>query len=348
MSARIRGDCDCSWSPERCVATPLNVSSLSGLCMTFFPVTVPPHTHVDSHSDLGTHQGEDVVCVHDVSFSYDARNALSHITLHVKRGSTLGIIGPNGGGKSTLMKLMLGVLEPDSGSITILGLSPRAACSDGALVGYVPQRHVLDWSFPITVRQVVTLGLIGRKGILGGFSKAQKQQVTEALKAVEMEQLADQPIGGLSGGQQQRVFIARALVNQPQVLFLDEPTTGIDQAGQEKFMVLLSNLKEQFGLTLVMVSHDLRSVIASCDRVACLNRTLHYHDHPRGLSSDVLYNVFQCDFDALLDHHTGVHDATCCGHEHPGEPCDQPHAEPVQAAAPFAPLPFAPPRQNAP
>jgi len=305
--------------------------------MTFIPLPVPPHTHVDRHSDLGTHQGEDVVCIHDVSFSYDARNALSHITLHVKRGSTLGIIGPNGGGKSTLMKLMLGVLEPDSGSITILGLSPRAACSNGSLVGYVPQRHVLDWSFPITVRQVVTLGLIGRKGLIGGFSRQQKQQVSDVLKAVEMDKLADQPIGGLSGGQQQRVFIARALVNQPQILFLDEPTTGIDQAGQEKFMALLTSLKQQFGLTLVMVSHDLRSVIASCDRVACLNRNLHYHDHPRGLSSDVLYNVFQCDFDALLDKHSGGHDATCCGHEHPGEPCS--------AAAAPAPLIFAP-KQN--
>ena len=305
--------------------------------MTFIPLPVPPHTHVDAHSDLGTHQGEDVVCIHDVSFSYDARNALSHITLHVKRGSTLGIIGPNGGGKSTLMKLMLGVLEPDSGSITILGLSPRAACSNGSLVGYVPQRHVLDWSFPITVRQVVTLGLIGRKGLIGGFSRQQKQQVSEVLKAVEMDKLADQPIGGLSGGQQQRVFIARALVNQPQILFLDEPTTGIDQAGQEKFLAMLENLKRQFGLTLVMVSHDIRSVLASCDSVACLQCNLHYHDHPEGLSKDLLYKVFQCDFDAVLDQHSAVHDATCCGHEHPGKSCDHDHAA--------APLVFAP-KQN--
>ena len=109
------------------------------------------------------------------------------------------------------MKLMLGVLQPDSGEITVLGHSPRAACADGALVGYVPQRHVLDWNFPITVRQVVTLGLIGRKGWLGGFSQAQKQQVNATLKAVEMDKLANEPIGGLSGGQQQRVFRRPAL-----------------------------------------------------------------------------------------------------------------------------------------
>src|SRR6185312_8655333 len=171
--------------------------------MTFVPIVVEPHSHVDSRSDLGMHRGEDVVCVHNVSYSYDARRALEHITLHVKKGSTLGVIGPNGGGKSTLMKLMLGVMKPDEGSITVMGKSPDAACADGSLVGYVPQRHVLDWNFPITVRQVVMLGLIGRKGMFGGFSREQKQRVTEVLRAVEMEKLADQPIGGLSGGQQQ-------------------------------------------------------------------------------------------------------------------------------------------------
>jgi zinc transport system ATP-binding protein len=309
--------------------------------MIFTPVesataTAPlPHTHVDRASDLGTHAGVDVICVHDVSYRYDRRVALSHITLHVKKGTTLGIIGPNGGGKSTLMKLMLGVLRPDEGNITVLGKSPSEACADGSLVGYVPQRHVLDWNFPISVRQVVTLGLIGRKGLLGGFSREQKQLVSDTLRAVEMEKLADQPIGGLSGGQQQRVFIARALVNQPKILFLDEPTTGIDQAGQEKFLALLNDLKKKFDLTLVMVSHDLRSVVASCDRVACLSKTLHYHDRPQGLSSDVLFRVFQCDLDAVLDQHSGAHDASCCDHDHTH---DHDHGHAHAQPAPFAPF----------
>ncbi len=303
--------------------------------MTFVPIDITPHTHVDARSDLGLHQGtEDVICIRDVSYAYDARPALQHITLHVKRGSILGIIGPNGGGKSTLMKLMLGVIQPDSGSISILGRSPREACSNGSLVGYVPQRHVLDWAFPISVRQVVTLGLIGRKKFLGGFTRQQRQQVQAALQAVEMAHLADQPIGGLSGGQQQRVFIARALVNQPQILFLDEPTTGIDQAGQEKFLRMLLELKKTLNLTLVMVSHDLRSVVASCDRVACLSRTLHYHDRPQGLSPDVLFKVFQCDLDAVLDQHSHTHDSSCCDHD---------HAPVGPAQATFVPLPFAPP-----
>src|ERR1035437_2242566 len=131
--------------------------------MTFTPLIPPPHPHVDAASDLGLHQGIDVVCVHNISYAYGQKTALANITLHVKQGSTLGIIGPNGGGKSTLLKLMLGVLQPDSGSITVMGKSPREACSTGGLVGYVPQRHSIDWSFPITVKQVVQLGLIGKK-----------------------------------------------------------------------------------------------------------------------------------------------------------------------------------------
>jgi zinc transport system ATP-binding protein len=231
------------------------------------------------------------------------------------------------------MKLMLGMIKPDEGSVTVLGRSPAEACADGRLVGYVPQRHVLDWNFPISVRQVVTLGLIGRKGLFSGFSREQKQLVSEVLKAVEMDKLADQPIGGLSGGQQQRVFIARALVNQPKILFLDEPTTGIDQAGQEKFLAMLGDLKKRFDLTLIMVSHDLRSVVASADRVACLSKTLHYHDRPQGLSPDVLFKVFQCDLDAVLDQHSGAHDATCCDHDHGHE-----HTQDAPPAfAPFVP-----------
>lgn len=280
----------------------------------FFPITsltplAAPHTHVDRMSDLGMHQGKDVVCISDVSFSYDHRPALQHITLHVKQGTTLGIIGPNGGGKSTLMKLMLGTLAPDEGSISIEGMKPREACARGDIVGYVPQRHTLDWSFPITVQQVVELGLFGKKGLFGISSRADREQVSRTLEAVGMTKFAKQPIGGLSGGQQQRVFIARALVATPKILFLDEPTTGIDQAAQGAFAALLEEVKKRYQLTIIMVSHDLRSVIASCDKVACLSRTLHYHDHPVGLSKDVLFKVFQCDMDAVLDPHG--HDECC-------------------------------------
>ncbi len=274
---------------------------------------IAPHTHVDATSDLALHQGIDVVCISGVSFSYDGQLALENITLHVKQGTTLGIIGPNGAGKSTLLKLILGTLAPDKGSITIAGMSPQAACAHGDAVGYVPQRHTLDWSFPITVRQVVELGLYGKKGLFGHYGRADRAKVADTLEAVGMGKLARRPIGDLSGGQQQRVFIARALVATPRILFLDEPMTGIDQGAQESFAVLLEEIKKRYGLTIILVSHNLRSIIATCDKVACLNRTLHFHDHPVGLSKDVLFKVFQCDMDAVLDPHTGD---PCCNELH--------------------------------
>lgn len=260
------------------------------------------HRHA-GHYELEQHQGQDVICVEDVSFAYDGHLALEGITLHVTQGTKLGIVGPNGSGKTTLLKIMLGSLTPDSGTVRVLGLRPQEACARGNLVGYVPQRHQMDWSFPASVHLVVELGMAGQNGLIGRAARAQRKWAMDLLEAVGMADMADEPIGELSGGQQQRVFIARALVARPRVLFLDEPMTGIDQAAQESLGALLDRVKAQFALTIVMVSHNLRAVIATCDQIACLNRTLHYHDRPGALSQDVLLRVFQCDVDALLGGH---------------------------------------------
>ena len=123
------------------------------------------------------------------------------------------------------------------------------------------------------------------------------------LEAVGLQEVADDPIGDLSGGQQQRVFIARALAASPRVVLLDEPMTGVDQGAQESLMTLLGELKKRMGLTMVIISHNLRSIVSTCDQVACLNRTLHYHDRPGAISREMLLRLFQCDFDALLDTH---------------------------------------------
>jgi zinc transport system ATP-binding protein len=269
-----------------------------------------PHTHVTPASDLGLHQARDVVCLHGVSFGYGAQLVLENVTLHVKRGSVLGIIGPNGGGKSTLLKLMMGLLRPQVGRVEVLGRTPEAVCRAGTLVGYLPQRLEMNTDFPITVRQLVELGLIKQKPFGWGFTRAQKQQVMETLELVDMADFARRPIGALSGGQQQRVLLARALVTRPELLLLDEPTTALDQPGQERFAGLIERLRQTRGLTLVMVAHDLRAVMASCDRVACVNRTLHYHDRPAGLSRELLFKVFQCDYDAVAE--LAPHEG-CCG-----------------------------------
>jgi zinc transport system ATP-binding protein len=271
------------------------------------PITNKPHVCGTLDSELARHHGEDVICVDDVSFAYEGKTVLERITLHVERGCTLGIIGPNGAGKTTLLRLMLGLLTPDSGSVRVLGLRPAEACARGNLVGYVPQRHMLDWQFPVSVRQVVELGLTGQRGLMGRLGRPQRRRAMELLDAVGMSQAADQPIGELSGGQQQRVFIARALVASPQTLLLDEPMTGVDTGAQESLTTLLAQLKQSMGLTLVIVSHNLRSIISTCDQVACLNRTLHYHDRPAAISPEVLLRLFHCDFDALLDTHSHHH-----------------------------------------
>ena len=266
----------------------------------------PAHQHIHADGELAHHHGQDVVCVDGVSFSYDGKSVLENITLHVEQGSTLGVIGPNGSGKTTLLKIMLGLLQPDIGSVKILGQSPADACACGNLVNYVPQRHTLDWQFPVSVRNVVELGLAGERGLLGRLGWRERQRAAELIEAVGLREQADNPIGELSGGQQQRVFIARALVASPQVVLLDEPMTGVDQGAQESLMALLGDLKKRLGLTMVIISHNLRSIISTCDQVACLNRTLHYHDKPGAISHEMLLRLFQCDFDALLE--TGPHD----------------------------------------
>jgi zinc transport system ATP-binding protein len=283
--------------------------------MTDSQANQSPIERIAAAEALARHHSQDVICVDGVSFDYDGKGALDDITLHVQRGTTLGVIGPNGSGKTTLLRLMLGLLQPSAGTVTVLGLRPQEACARGDLVGYVPQRHQLDWTFPVSVRQVVELGLAGRAGLVGRLGRAAGTRALELLEAVGMRDLADEPIGELSGGQQQRVFVARSLVTAPQVVLMDEPMSGVDQGAQQSLMTLMEDLKSRMALTLVMVSHSLRDIIASCDQVACLNRTLHYHDRPAAISKEMLLKVFQCDFDALLGGHEGhVHE-----HEHEHE-----------------------------
>ncbi len=242
----------------------------------------------------------DAICLDHVSFGYPESEpgaerplALRDVTLHVPQACSLGIIGPNGAGKTTLLKIILGLLDGFQGQARVLGLAPHAACRRGDLVGYVPQRHGVEWRFPITVRQVVRMGLAGKTGLLRRYRPTDLEYVEQLLEELGIADLAERPIGQLSGGQQQRSFMARALAPRPKVLILDEPLVGVDEAGQRQFAELSQRLHRQLRLTLVIVSHDLRAIAASCSQVACLNQTIHYHDSPAGLTEDVLREVFQ-------------------------------------------------------
>ena len=236
-----------------------------------------------------------MVTITHLDFAYGERLVLKHVDLSVAPGETLGLIGPNGGGKTTLLKLLLGLHLPTRGSITIQGVPPREATGRGDLLGYLPQRPAVPLNFPLNVRQVVEQGLIGKTGMLRGHARRDLAFIESLLDQVGLRELADRPIGELSGGQQQRVFIARAVAARPKLLLLDEPTTGIDASAQQKFIDFLGMLRKELNLTVIFTSHDLRAVAALSDRIACLNVTLHAHDVPEKLPADVVYGMFACD-----------------------------------------------------
>jgi zinc transport system ATP-binding protein len=245
--------------------------------------------------------------IRQVSYSYgpspSVAPALEDVTLDVEAGSTLGIIGPNGGGKTTLLQLLLGRLEPQRGRILVDSLSPARAVRKGNLLGYLPQatasRGPERNALPITVRQTVQLGLAGKTGLLNPTPKEDLEFADHLLAKVGLHDRAHVPISSLSGGQLQRAYIARALVARPRILLLDEPTTGIDRASQERLLDLLAELKQQLGLTVILVSHDLRAVTSTCDRIACLDRTLHYHDVPASFPEQLAREKFCCDLEAM-------------------------------------------------
>jgi zinc transport system ATP-binding protein len=256
-----------------------------------------------------------ILDINHLDFAYGQQPVLRHIHLHVEQGSTLGLIGPNGGGKTTLMRLMLGLHKPTRGDIRVAGLSPHQAVRAGDVIGYLPQKAHFPPNMPLSVRQVVRLGLVGKTGMLRSFAKDDLEFVESIMERIGIAELADTPVGRLSGGQTQRAFIARALAARPKILLLDEPTTGIDRLGQHKFIESILQLKRELGLTVVFCSHDLRAVSSISDRIACLNLTLHYHDVPHRMPEQLAYDMFACDLEAM-GINGAVTDPCGCGHEH--------------------------------
>lgn len=261
---------------------------------------MPCPDHCDHDHPTPRVSPTDAVAVEGVCKRYgsgDAPEALSNVTLGVAPGERLGVLGPNGGGKTTLLKIIQGELRPDQGTVRVLGGSPAAARRSGRL-GVVSQKQTIEPAYPATVRDLVCMPL----GLRGRLSKAERMKRTdEAIALVGAEAYADQPVRSLSGGQLQRALIARAVASGAELLLLDEPTVGVDAVGQERFNALLDRLQEETGVTIVLVSHQLRTIAATCDRIACLNRTLHLHGDPKGLTPEVLQEVFEHDVADVLD-----------------------------------------------
>jgi len=214
-----------------------------------------------------------VITFENVSYSYGKANVVEDINLVIQEEEFFGIIGPNAAGKSTLLKLMLGMLKPDQGNISVLGKSPASA-SDR--IGYVPQHPSFPRNFPITVLDVVLLGRLNRKNTLGGFNLHDRETAMAALNVVELVNLTDSPIKNLSGGQVQRMLIARALASEPEILLLDEPTANIDIQAEENIFSLLKQYNEN--MTIIVVSHDIAFISGFVNRVGCLNKTLICHE----------------------------------------------------------------------
>ncbi|MDM5263492.1 ABC transporter ATP-binding protein [Sulfurovum sp. XTW-4] len=214
-----------------------------------------------------------VIDIKNVSFAYDKQMILENINLNVEEKDFLAIIGPNGGGKSTLLKLILGLLKPQKGSISVLGKAPSKSLTQ---IGYVPQNTNVNTDFPIKVIEVVMMGHVGGKKPLFGYGKEEILCAMGALTQVGMENFAQTKIGALSGGQRQRVMIARALCAHPQILILDEPTSSIDISGQKEIYELIKKLNES--ITILVVSHDISVILEYANKAAHVNKSLSYHD----------------------------------------------------------------------
>lgn len=210
---------------------------------------------------------------------------LKDVNLTINRGAFMGLLGPNGGGKTTLIKLILGLLKPDRGSIHLLG-EPLESFKDWNRIGFVSQKaNSFNKGFPATVYEVVSMGLTAKVGYLKFFTKKHKERIYQAIDQVGLSNFIHENIGNLSGGQQQRVFIARALVSDPELLILDEPTVGIDYKNVERFYELLYQLNTEQHITLLLVTHDTGAMTNFATDVVCLNQTLHFHGKPEEYTS---------------------------------------------------------------
>ena len=236
---------------------------------------------------------EEVVRLEEVWVEMDHTPILEAVNLSVDQHDFIGIIGPNGGGKTTMFRVILGLVRPSRGRVTVLGTTPDKA---RRRVGYVPQDSLFDRDFPASVWDVVLMGRLGRVGRLRRYGAEDRAAAWNALETVEMQRFKDRQIGRLSGGQQQRVFIARALVSDPRLLLLDEPTASVDAPMMEEFYELLNRLKQR--MAIVLVTHDLSAVSVYVDTVGCLNRKLFYH-HSKEISREDLEAAYQCPIELI-------------------------------------------------
>ena len=252
-------------------------------------------------------QKQEVIRIRHMWAGYEDDSVLEDINLSVWESDFIGLIGPNGGGKTTLIKVLLGLLPPQRGEVQIMG---KPVEQGRAHIGYVPQVVVFDRDFPISVWEVALMGRLGKRRLFHRYSTEDERSVSEALRRVEMYDLRKRPIGELSGGQRQRVYIARALATQPDILLLDEPTASVDPQVSGTIYEMLNEINKD--VTILLISHDMSAISSYTKTVGCLNRTLFYHGG-REVTSDMVSAAYHCPID-LIAH--GVPHRVLADHEH--------------------------------
>lgn len=243
---------------------------------------------------------EPIIQVKNLNAGYDNRTVLRDVNLTVYKHDFLGIIGPNGGGKTTLIKCILGLLKSISGEITFH--SPRTG-NPRLTMGYLPQYNSIDRKFPITVEEVILSGLSGKKSLISRFTAEDKQKARQVISRMGLEGLEDRAIGALSGGQLQRALLGRAIISDPEVVILDEPSTYIDKRFEARLYQLLAEINKD--CAIILVSHDIGTVLQQVKSIACVNETLDYHPDT-GISGEWLERNFDCPIE-LLGHGTLPH-----------------------------------------
>ena len=232
--------------------------------------------------------------VDTLTFAYDTETVLSNVSLQVKNGDFVGVIGPNGGGKTTLIRCILGIIKPTRGSITLLGGPPEKT---RMFAGYVPQETSSNKLFPISVFDVVLMGKLRTRKLFKRYTPEDREAAEAVLRDMKLAHLKNKAIGDLSGGQRQKVLLARALVAKPHILFLDEPTASIDSQGQSELYTYLRDINSA-GTTIVLITHNVSAVSSYIKSIACVNQELYFH--PDGILSEAtISKTFGCPVDIV-------------------------------------------------
>ena len=241
--------------------------------------------------------------VKGLSFHVGEQTILENISFEIYNGEYIAIIGPNGGGKTTLIRMLLGLEKPSRGEIRLYG-KKLSEFNEWYKIGYVPQRaaHV-DANFPATVEDIVNMGRVARRGFFAGMSKEDKEKVEDAMKKMDILDLRDRMVGTLSGGQRQRVMIARALASSPEILILDEPNTGVDVVSQQRFYKLLAKLNKEEGITILFITHDIGVIADDIGRLFTINQKATICNDPKKvLSCEEMSDLYGIDAHLLHNH----------------------------------------------